>query len=151
MSTPSGHGKNGPSPGTQKPPRFRCVSRRGFLTAAAAATAGGVAGIVGGQALEKRYRAPAGPFFGPRSHCHWIESAGIEDTPPLAPLHGDHSADVIIVGGGYTGLSTALHLAESFPERRIVLLEGARVGYGASGRNCGLVHAVHQRRGSDRP
>ena len=78
-------------------------------------------------------------FFGPQSHCHWIESAGIEDNPPLAPLQGDHTADVIVVGGGYTGLSTALHLAESFPERRIVLLEGARVGYGASGRNCGLV------------
>ena len=139
MSTPSANGKNGPSPETQKPPRVRRVTRRGFLTAAAAATAGGVAGFVGGQTLEKRHRAPAGPFFGPRSHCPWIESAGIEDTPPLAPLRGDHNADVIIVGGGYTGLSTALHLAESFPERRIVLLEGARVGYGASGRNCGLV------------
>ena len=81
----------------------------------------------------------SGSFFGPRSHCHWIESAGIEDTPPLAPLQGDQTADVVIVGGGYTGLSAALHLAESFPERRIVLLEGARVGYGASGRNCGLV------------
>jgi glycine/D-amino acid oxidase-like deaminating enzyme len=115
------------------------LSRRVFLTAAAAATAGGVAGFVGGRALEQRHRAPAGPSFGPRSHCPWIESAGIEDTPPLAPLRGDHSADVIIVGGGYTGLSTALHFAESFPERRIVLLEGARVGYGASGRNCGLV------------
>jgi glycine/D-amino acid oxidase-like deaminating enzyme len=115
------------------------VTRRAFLTAAAAATAGGVAGVVGGRALEERHRAPAGPFFGPRSHCHWIESAGIEDTPPLAPLDGEHTADVVIVGGGYTGLSTALHLAESFPERRIVLLEGARVGYGASGRNCGLV------------
>ncbi len=78
-------------------------------------------------------------FFGPRSHCHWIESAGIEDAPALASLQGDQSADVIIVGAGYTGLSTALHLAESFPERRIVLLEGARVGYGTSGRNCGLV------------
>jgi glycine/D-amino acid oxidase-like deaminating enzyme len=89
--------------------------------------------------VEERYRAPAGSFFGPRSHCHWIESAGIEDSPPLAPLQGDHTADVVIVGGGYTGLSTALHLAESFPERRVVLLEGARVGYGASGRNCGLV------------
>jgi glycine/D-amino acid oxidase-like deaminating enzyme len=89
--------------------------------------------------VEERYRAPVGSFFGPRSHCHWIESAGIEDTPPLAPLQGDHTADVVIVGGGYTGLSTALHLAEGFPERRVVLLEGARVGYGASGRNCGLV------------
>jgi glycine/D-amino acid oxidase-like deaminating enzyme len=89
--------------------------------------------------VEERYRAPAGSFFGPRSHCHWIESAGIEDSPPLAPLQDDHTADVVIVGGGYTGLSTALHLAESFPERQVVLLEGARVGYGASGRNCGLV------------
>jgi glycine/D-amino acid oxidase-like deaminating enzyme len=111
-----------------------------FLAAAAtAAAAGGVAGIVGGRALEQRHRAPAGPFFGLRSHCPWIESAGIEDTPPLAPLRGDHTADVVIVGGGYTGLSTALHLAESFPKHRIVLLEGARIGYGASGRNCGLV------------
>ncbi|MBW2494878.1 MAG: FAD-dependent oxidoreductase [Deltaproteobacteria bacterium] len=139
MNAPSANNNNGPSPGTQKPPRVPRVSRRGFLTAAAAATAGGVAGIVGGQAVEKRYRAPAGPFFGPRSHCPWIESAGIEDTPPLAWLRGDHTADVIIVGGGYTGLSTALHLAESFPKRRIVLLEGARIGYGASGRNDGLV------------
>jgi gamma-glutamylputrescine oxidase len=89
--------------------------------------------------MDERDRAPASSFFGPRSHCHWIESAGIEDTPPLAELRGDQTADVVIVGGGYTGLSAALHLAERFPERRIVLLEGARVGYGASGRNCGLV------------
>jgi len=89
--------------------------------------------------VKERYSAPAGSFFGPRSHCHWIESAGIEDSPPLPPLQGDQTADVVIVGGGYTGLSAALHLVESFPERRIVLLEGARVGYGASGRNCGLV------------
>lgn len=88
--------------------------------------------------MDERDRAPTGSFFGPRSDCHWIESAGIEDTVPLAPLQGDQTADVVIVGGGYTGLSAALHLAESFPERRIVLLEGARVGYGASGRNCGL-------------
>ena len=89
--------------------------------------------------MDERDRAPASSFFGPRSHCHWIESAGIEDAAPLAPLQGDQTADVVIVGGGYTGLSAALHVAESFPERRIVLLEGARVGYGASGRNCGLV------------
>ncbi len=89
--------------------------------------------------MDEQYRAPAGSFFGPRSHCHWIESAGIEDTPPFAPLQGDQTADVVIGGGGYTGLSAGLHLAESFPERRIVVLEGARVGYGASGRNCGLV------------
>ncbi|MGI9657976.1 MAG: NAD(P)/FAD-dependent oxidoreductase [Gaiellaceae bacterium] len=121
-------------------PKESAMSRRGFIAGvAAAATAGGIAGFVGARALEKRHRAPAGPFFGQRSHCHWIESAGIEDAPPLASLQGDETADVAIVGGGYTGLSAALHLAERFPERRIVLLEGTRVGYGASGRNCGLL------------
>lgn len=89
--------------------------------------------------MKEHYSAPEGSFFGSRSNCHWIESAGIEETPPLPPLQGESTADVVIVGGGYTGLSAALHLAERFPERRIVLLEGARVGYGASGRNCGLV------------
>jgi gamma-glutamylputrescine oxidase len=57
---------------------------------------------------------------------------------PLAPfpaLEGDVRADVCIVGGGYTGLSAALHLAEA--GRRVVLLEAHRVGFGASGRNGG--------------
>ncbi len=126
---------------TREPdPKESATSRRGFIAGvAAAATAGGIAGFVGARALEERHRAPAGPFFGQRSHCHWIESAGIEDAPPLASLQGDQTADVAIVGGGYTGLSAALHLAERFPNRRIVLLEGTRVGYGASGRNCGLL------------
>ncbi|MGB0620050.1 MAG: NAD(P)/FAD-dependent oxidoreductase [Myxococcota bacterium] len=126
---------------TREPdPAPAATSRRGFLGGlAAAATAGGIAGFACASALEKRHRAPAGPFFAQRSHCHWIESAGIEDAPLLAPLEGDQSADIAIVGAGYTGLSAALHLAERYPERRIVLLEGARVGYGASGRNCGLL------------
>ncbi len=57
---------------------------------------------------------------------------------PLAPfpaLQGDVTADVCIVGGGYTGLSAALHLAEA--GRSVVLLEAHRVGFGASGRNGG--------------
>ncbi|NEX47270.1 NAD(P)/FAD-dependent oxidoreductase [Pseudotabrizicola algicola] len=59
---------------------------------------------------------------------------------PLAPfpaLKGQHSADVCIVGGGYTGLSAALHLAQA--GLRVVLLEAHRVGFGASGRNGGQV------------
>src|SRR5687767_8516303 len=51
------------------------------------------------------------------------------------PLAGSLSADVCIVGGGYTGLSTLLHLAERGYDA--VLLEAARVGAGASGRNGG--------------
>lgn len=52
-----------------------------------------------------------------------------------APLDGDRRADVVIVGGGYTGLSAALHLAEAGAD--VVLLEAHRAGWGASGRNGG--------------
>ncbi len=57
---------------------------------------------------------------------------------PLAPfetLRGEVTADVCIVGGGYTGLSAALHLAKR--GYGVVLLEAHRVGFGASGRNGG--------------
>jgi gamma-glutamylputrescine oxidase len=55
-------------------------------------------------------------------------------------LQGAMAADVCVVGAGYTGLSTALHLAES--GLKVVVLEAARVGWGASGRNGGqLVHS----------
>lgn len=59
-------------------------------------------------------------------------------TPPLdpfPPLAGETRADVCVVGGGYTGLSAALHLAEAGLD--VVLLEAHRVGWGASGRNGG--------------
>ncbi|MBW6505542.1 MAG: FAD-binding oxidoreductase [Rhodobacteraceae bacterium] len=59
---------------------------------------------------------------------------------PLAPrpaLAGRISADVCIVGAGYTGLSAALHLAER--GLKVVVLEAHRAGFGASGRNGGQV------------
>lgn len=59
---------------------------------------------------------------------------------PLAPfptLKGQHKADVCIVGGGYTGLSAALHLAGRGYD--VVLVEAHKVGFGASGRNGGQV------------
>lgn len=56
-------------------------------------------------------------------------------------LRGDLSADVGIIGGGYTGLSAALHLAERGYE--VVLLEAEKMGWGASGRNGGQVTAGH--------
>lgn len=59
-------------------------------------------------------------------------AGALPDYPALA---GEVRADACIVGGGYAGLSAALHLAEA--GRRVVLIEANRVGWGASGRNGG--------------
>jgi gamma-glutamylputrescine oxidase len=61
---------------------------------------------------------------------------------PFAPLRGEERADVCVVGGGYTGLSAALHLAQR--GFSVVLLEAHRVGFGASGRNGGQVGSGHR-------
>lgn len=60
------------------------------------------------------------------------------------PLKGTADTDVCIVGGGYTGISAALHLAER--GYKVILLEAERIGWGASGRNGGHV-GVGQRKG----
>jgi glycine/D-amino acid oxidase-like deaminating enzyme len=57
--------------------------------------------------------------------------------PPTAPLAGEARTDVAVVGAGYTGLSAALHLAEA--GIACTVLEGAEIGWGASGRNNGQV------------
>jgi len=60
--------------------------------------------------------------------------------PARPPLQGEVVADVVVIGAGYTGLSSALHLAEA--GFKVVVLEAAQVGWGASGRNGGqLVHS----------
>ena len=61
------------------------------------------------------------------------------EAPLTGPLTGDVTTDVCIVGGGYTGLSAALHLAKK--GIRAVVLEARDVGFGGAGRNVGLVNA----------
>lgn len=72
-----------------------------------------------------------------RSHGLWEASA----PPALAtqPLAGTTEVDVVIVGGGYTGLSCALHLAEAGSS--VLLLEAYEFGFGGAGRNVGLINA----------
>jgi glycine/D-amino acid oxidase-like deaminating enzyme len=72
----------------------------------------------------------------------WIEEALAAEGEPEAapPLEGDTDADVAIVGGGYTGLWTALALSERDQALRIVVLEADECGFGPSGRNGGFVH-----------
>jgi len=57
---------------------------------------------------------------------------------PLPKVEGEISCDVAVIGGGFTGLSAALHLAEAGLD--VVVLEAHRVGFGASGRNGGQIH-----------
>lgn len=66
---------------------------------------------------------------------HSYYAASANPHPRHAPLEGATSADVCVVGGGFTGVSAALHLAERGYD--VVLLEAARIGWGASGRNGG--------------
>lgn len=68
-----------------------------------------------------------------------VWTAGGAPYEPLAPLAGDVIADVAIIGGGFTGVSTAYHLSRRFPDRRVVLLEARSLANGASGRNGGLM------------
>jgi glycine/D-amino acid oxidase-like deaminating enzyme len=72
----------------------------------------------------------------------WIEEAlaAEGEAHPAPPLDGDAEADVAIVGGGYTGLWTALALKEREPGLRVVVLEADECGFGPSGRNGGFVH-----------
>src|ERR1700757_1474234 len=58
--------------------------------------------------------------------------------PERPSLAGCRTADICIIGAGYTGLSAALHAAET--GARVIVLEAERVGFGASGRNGGQIH-----------
>lgn len=69
----------------------------------------------------------------PRSYY----AATVQELPDFPPIKGALRCDVCIVGGGYTGLSAAYHLAARGYD--VVLLEAQRVGFGASGRNGGQV------------
>jgi glycine/D-amino acid oxidase-like deaminating enzyme len=73
----------------------------------------------------------------PLTHGLWEASA--PPAPSTAPLRGRIAVDVAVIGAGFTGLSAALHVAEG--GRSVAVLEAAQIGFGASGRNVGLVNA----------
>ncbi|WP_457807855.1 NAD(P)/FAD-dependent oxidoreductase [Kushneria sp. EE4] len=70
-------------------------------------------------------------------HARSLYAATMNPAPDRPALAGHHSVDVCVVGAGFTGISSALHLAEQ--GFRVAVLEAQRVGFGASGRNGGQI------------
>lgn len=68
----------------------------------------------------------------------WLDSPRPKKHPELV---GEHTADLLVVGGGFCGLWTALLAKERNPERDVILIEGKRIAWAASGRNGGFVES----------
>ena len=74
------------------------------------------------------------------SHGYWLREA-----PPVTPLSAlgeDRSADVVVIGGGFSGLWAAWHIKQLAPEASVVLLEAGHCGEGPSGRNGGFCNLM---------
>jgi glycine/D-amino acid oxidase-like deaminating enzyme len=73
-------------------------------------------------------------------HGYWLEEAG--EVAAMPRLSGERGADVVVIGGGYTGLWAAWQLKKLEPEARVVLLEADVCGQGPSGRNGGFCNSM---------
>lgn len=83
--------------------------------------------------MNAKVDAAAGVAAHPTSYY----AASANPSPNRPSLEGEISVDILIVGAGYSGLSTGLHLAEK--GYKVAIIEAARVGWGASGRNGGQI------------
>ena len=79
----------------------------------------------------------AHPYADDGQHTNSYYAASANPSPARPELSGENQIDICIVGAGYSGLSTGLHLVEK--GFKVAIIEGARVGWGASGRNGGQI------------
>ncbi len=109
------------------------LGRRKLLKSAAITGAGTIVGAAGVNSLAPML-LPEEMVFEP-NHSHWAKAL-----PPANPaLHVDLEAEVAVIGGGFTGLSTAFHLRKNSADKKVVLLEASGCGNGASGRNGAML------------
>ncbi len=81
----------------------------------------------------KRVFPPHAYGNAPREKCYWSSTIETADYPAA---HGEVTADVAVIGAGFTGLNAALHLSEAGED--VVVLDAQTPGWGASGRNGGF-------------
>jgi gamma-glutamylputrescine oxidase len=112
---------------------MRKSNRRSFLKKTALATAGVAAGCVALNEISPRIW-PEEAYFQPND-SYWARSQA-QANPALAE---DMAADVVIIGGGFTGLSTAYFIRKNAPTKSVVVLEAMGCGNGASGRNGAML------------
>jgi gamma-glutamylputrescine oxidase len=110
--------------------------------AANASPTGSLVGVapdasMGASAAAKRQTVRVGAASIDDNAACWL--AELPPWKPGPPLAADLHADVVIIGGGLTGISTAWHMAEAAPDRRIVVLEARSLANGATGRSGGQV------------
>jgi gamma-glutamylputrescine oxidase len=109
------------------------TNRRGFLRKAAIASGGALLGAAGlNQISPKIWREPM--EFEP-NRSYWARSQPAQNPP----LTNDIIVDVAVIGGGFTGLSSAYYIRRVSPHKRVVVLEARGCGNGASGRNGAMV------------
>ena len=82
--------------------------------------------------MSKNRTSASNPGHAPTWYAHSANDKRVRDT-----LIGEHTADICVIGAGFTGISAALQLAES--GFSVIVLEGERIGFGASGRNGGQI------------
>jgi glycine/D-amino acid oxidase-like deaminating enzyme len=94
--------------------------------------------------MTKNRARLSGPGVMPmESRSYWLrEALAASPGTPCAPLVGQTRADVVIVGGGYTGLWTAFHLKQADPSADVAVLEADICGGGPSGRNGGFMYGL---------